>query len=76
MQRILALLSLFTAFASSAATEPAPPPNLVIIFCDDLGYADIGCQGAKRWKTPNLDRLAREGIRFTQFYDAQPVCSA
>jgi arylsulfatase len=76
MQRILALLSLFTAFASSAATEPAPPPNLVIIFCDDLGYADIGCQGAKGWKTPNLDRLAREGIRFTQFYDAQPVCSA
>ena len=58
------------------AADGSRPPNIVIIFCDDLGYADVGCFGAKGWKTPNIDRLAAEGIRFTRFYDAQPVCSA
>lgn len=75
MKRILALLALFAALTSSAA-DRAATPNIVIVFCDDLGYADVGCFGAKGWKTPNLDRLAAEGIRFTRFYDAQPVCSA
>jgi arylsulfatase A len=50
-------------------------PNFVIIFADDLGYADIGPYGAKT-QTPNLDRMAKEGVRFTDFYVAQPVCSA
>ncbi len=59
-------------------THAAPPPlpNVVLIFCDDLAYADIGAYGAKGYKTPNLDRLARQGMRFTDFYVAQPVCSA
>ena len=74
MQRILT--SLFALAALSLIAAPKPPPNLVLIFCDDLGYADVGCFGAKGWKTPNIDRLAREGIRFTHFYVAQPVCSA
>lgn len=74
MQRILA--SLFVGATLSLSAAPKPPPNLVLIFCDDLGYADVGCFGAKGWKTPNIDRLAREGVRFTQFYVAQPVCSA
>ena len=52
------------------------PPNFVIIFADDLGYADIGSFGAKGYQTPNLDRMAKEGIRFTDFYTAQAVCSA
>lgn len=52
------------------------PPNFVIIFADDLGYADIGSFGAKGYKTPNLDRLAEEGVRLTNFYVAQAVCSA
>ena len=52
------------------------PPNVVIIFADDLGYADVGSFGAKGWKTPNLDRMAAEGVRFTDFYAAQAVCSA
>ena len=76
MKRIAALFLLLAAFTLSAATDRASTPNIVIVFCDDLGYADVGCFGAKGWKTPNLDRMAAEGIRFTRFYDAQPVCSA
>jgi arylsulfatase len=51
-------------------------PNIVIIFTDDQGWADVGCFGAKGFTTPNLDRLAREGCRYTNFHVAQPVCSA
>ena len=50
-------------------------PNFVIIFVDDMGYADISPYGGKT-QTPNLARMAKEGIRFTDFYVAQPVCSA
>lgn len=56
--------------------EGAQTPNLVVIFTDDQGYADLGVQGARGFETPNLDRLAMEGVRFTDFYVAQPVCSA
>lgn len=52
------------------------PPNFVIILADDLGYADIGSFGATGYATPNLDRMAREGLRLTNFYAAQAVCSA
>ncbi len=52
------------------------PPNLVLIFIDDMGYADIGPFGAKGYETPNLDRLAREGMRFTDFEVSSAVCSA
>ncbi|MCC6819579.1 MAG: sulfatase-like hydrolase/transferase, partial [Verrucomicrobia subdivision 3 bacterium] len=76
MKLILALLPLLTALSLAAAPDRSATPNLVIVFCDDLGYADVGCFGAKGYKTPNIDRLAREGVRFTRFYDAQPVCSA
>ncbi len=50
-------------------------PNIVLINCDDLGYGDLGCYGSKKNDTPNLDKLAEEGIRFTDFYMASPVCS-
>jgi len=50
------------------------PPNLVIIFCDDLGYGDLGCYGS-RIRTPNLDRMAAEGMRFMHHLSANPVCS-
>jgi arylsulfatase A-like enzyme len=61
-----------------AATQAGKnrPPNVVVIFVDDLGYADLSCYGAKKIKTPNLDRMAKQGVRFTSFYVAQPVCSA
>jgi len=51
-------------------------PNFIIVYADDLGYADIGSFGATGYQTPNLDRLAAEGIRLTNFYVAQAVCSA
>jgi arylsulfatase A len=51
-------------------------PNIVIIFTDDQGYSDVGVYGARGFHTPNLDRMASEGVRFTDFYVAQPVCSA
>jgi len=68
----LALLALFllqTARAESAS------PNFIVIFCDDLGYGDLGCYGSPTIRTPNLDRMAAEGIRFTDFYVAAEVCS-
>ncbi|QDU75048.1 Arylsulfatase [Bremerella volcania] len=52
------------------------PPNIVVIFIDDMGYADIGPFGAKAYKTPNLDKMAAEGRTFTDFYVTQAVCSA
>ncbi len=58
------------------ATASTSPPNIVILFTDDLGYADVGCFGAEGYETPNLDRMAREGRRFTSFYVPQAVCSA
>lgn len=51
-------------------------PNIVIIFTDDQGYADLGCFGAEGFETPNIDRMARHGRKFTNFHVAQPVCSA
>ena len=51
------------------------PPNFVIIFADDLGYGDLGCYGHPTIRTPNLDRMAAEGMRFTQFYSAAEVCT-
>jgi arylsulfatase len=51
-------------------------PNIVIIFTDDQGYADVGCFGAKGFNTPNLDKLAENGMKFTSFYVPQAVCSA
>lgn len=51
-------------------------PNIIIIFCDDLGYGDINSYGATQYETPNLNRLASQGMRFTEFYAAQAVCSA
>jgi len=67
------LLLLLTALTLHAADRP---PNVVIIFCDDLGYADIGPFGQKSFATPNLDRMAAEGRCFTNFHVSSAVCSA
>ncbi len=63
-------------FAALACWTLNAPPNLVVVFCDDLGYADIGPFGGKLARTPHLDRMAREGRTFTNFHVSQPVCSA
>ncbi len=55
---------LLTSIAGTTAAEPAKP-NVVLIFVDDLGYGDLGCYGATKVQTPNIDRLAKEGRRFT-----------
>jgi arylsulfatase A len=55
--------------------EPLEHPNIILINCDDLGYGDLGCYGSKINKTAHLDRMAADGIRFTDFYMASPVCS-
>ncbi len=68
------LLGSAAAAASSAGAAPSRPPNIVLIFCDDLGYGDLGCYGSSI-RTPHLDRVAAEGMRFTHFYSANPVCS-
>ncbi len=61
---------------SGYCADSTRPPNVVIVFTDDQGYGDLGSYGAKGYSTPHLDRLAREGIRFTDFYVAQAVCSS
>jgi len=66
-------LSTLAGFGQSAAQRP---PNLVVIFTDDQGWADMGCQGAQGFETPHLDALSLEGVRCTNFYVSQPVCSA
>jgi arylsulfatase A-like enzyme len=67
------LLFLLTLpFAIQAASKP---PNIVIILADDLGYGDLGCYGHPSIRTPNLDRMATEGLRFTDFYVAACVCT-
>ena len=59
--------------ANEQQDQPSPRPNILIIFTDDQGYADLGCYGNQKNKTPRLDQLAKEGTRFTSFY-AQSVC--
>ncbi len=65
---------LFIQGASSL--KPADSPNIVLIFMDDMGYGDLSCYGASTYRTENIDRMAAEGIRFTNFLSAQAVCSA
>jgi arylsulfatase A len=72
----LATVSAATAATSSRKSAAEPPPNVVIIFVDDMGYADIGPFGARGYTTPHLDRMAREGRKFTNFHVSQAVCSA
>jgi arylsulfatase A len=74
------MLSLLVAGAAAALAadeekKSEQPPNVVIIFADDLGYGDLGCFGHPTIATPNLDRMAREGLRLTQFYVAECVCT-
>ncbi|HOW80792.1 MAG TPA: sulfatase-like hydrolase/transferase, partial [Verrucomicrobiota bacterium] len=69
----LALLILLTGSFSSRGADR--PPNIVFILADDLGYTDVGCYGSKYYETPNIDRMAASGIRFTSGYSCGPNCA-
>ena len=69
---LFALLSSLGTFLPQVAQAS---PNLIVIFCDDLGYGDLGCYGSTKNRTPHIDRLAEDGIRFTDFYSSSPVCT-
>src|SRR5829696_5355068 len=71
---LLPALALVASAAASAADPPARP-NIVFLLADDLGYGDLGCYGQAKIKTPNLDRLAAEGVRFTDCYAGSTVCA-
>jgi arylsulfatase A-like enzyme len=72
----MASLLSFQTFAQKQVDTRAKLPNIVLIFIDDMGFGDVGCFGATQYNTPNIDRLASTGMRFTNFYVAQAVCSA
>ncbi|WP_395738584.1 sulfatase [Prosthecobacter sp.] len=75
-QPLAALLSSLALSLSTLVSAAPAQPNIVVIFMDDMGYADVSCFGAQGYKTPNIDRLAAQGRKFTNFHVAQAVCSA
>ncbi len=77
--RFLISALLLTGLISCTETKSQqenPKPNIILIFVDDMGYGDLSSFGAKDWKTPNLDQMAENGVKFTQFYVPHAVCSA
>jgi len=78
MRRVLPLLGLLCLLGGQAVAADAPgaaAPNILLIYADDLGYGDVGCYAAAAVKTPNVDRLAREGLRFTSGYCTSATCT-
>ncbi|MGZ4963642.1 MAG: sulfatase family protein [Limisphaerales bacterium] len=67
--KLLLLLALIATLSASAHT------NVIIILADDMGYGDVGCYGQKKYKTPNIDKMAKEGARLTDFYTPCPYCA-
>ena len=74
MRFILIAQMALTLFCGCSTRQSTP--NVIIIFTDDQGYGDLGCYGAKGFETPNIDKMAKDGIRFTDFYVSQAICSA
>jgi arylsulfatase A-like enzyme len=75
MRRIAALVGLVLAWQHAGTTQESSRPSILLIQADDLGYGDLSAYGQSRFETPQLDRLAREGIRFTQYYAGSTVCA-
>ena len=69
------LLFISTGLLCHGAGDSARPPNLLLFLADDMTFTDLGCYGNPDVRTPRLDRLASEGIRFTRFYSSAPTCS-
>src|SRR5215213_6978509 len=75
-RRVFCALLIALAWLPAAAAHAADrKPNVVLIYADDLGYGDVGCYGATKLKTPNIDRLAREGLRFTDGHASSATCT-
>src|SRR3954452_16842812 len=72
---VAAAILLGLGFCSPVSAGPGAPPNVVLILADDLGYGDLGCYGCPDVRTPNLDRLAPPGVRFTSFYSNGQECT-
>ncbi|MFN7929383.1 MAG: arylsulfatase [Blastocatellia bacterium] len=75
MKKILFVLTLLIFLPASLQAQTTRPPNIVFILADDLGYGDLGSYGQTKIRTPFLDQMAKEGMRFTQFYAGSPVCA-
>ena len=82
LQWVLVALTLIAAAplapsvaAAAAANDDSATPNIILILVDDFGWTDLACYGSKLYETPNIDRLARDGMKFTQSYSACTVCS-
>ncbi len=71
----LCFQSVALACIGGPTNQPESKPNIVFILADDLGYGELGCYGQEKIKTPNIDRLAKQGVRFTQHYTGAPVCA-
>lgn len=71
---LLTFLCVSASLRDGSAAEPGPKPNIVFLLADDLGYGDLGCYGHPYARTPNIDRLAKDGTRFTQFYATGMTC--
>ena len=69
------VLAGLAAMGATAAAPVRRPPNVVVVLADDLGYGDLGVQGSNLIATPNLDRLARQGVRMTDFYASANICT-
>ena len=75
LRKLAFILTIFIGLFSVAARSATEKPNIIFLLTDDMGYGDVGCYGGKFVPTPNIDRLAKEGTRFTQFYAPSSVCS-
>ena len=75
MYQLLLLAAFLFSFCGFAQAADRPKPNIILFLIDDLGWRDLGCQGSTFYQTPNIDRLAQEGVRFTDAYSACAVCS-
>src|SRR5262245_36937854 len=72
---LVGLVLLVSLASTSAVCGQDNRPNIIFILADDLGWADLGCYGGKKIRTPSIDRLAAEGLRFTQHYAGNAVCA-
>lgn len=72
---VLSLLTIGATLTAGKSTQAANKPNIVLVFIDDMGWGDFSCFGNTQAQTPNIDRLAGEGVRFEQFYVNSPICS-